>query len=59
MVDKQDLQKKMVDKWSIKPSLAAKLADILVFMADKDEIKTEMIVKEFSFTERQNVIFAY
>ena len=29
MVDKQDLQKKMVDKWSIKPSLAEKLVDIL------------------------------
>jgi hypothetical protein len=29
MVDKQDLEKKMVDKWSIKPSLAEKLVDIL------------------------------
>jgi len=31
--------------------LANKLADILLFMVGKDEIKTEMIVKEFSFTE--------
>lgn len=51
LVDKHELQKEMVDKWSIKPSLADKLADILVFMVDKEEIKTEMIVKEFSFTE--------
>jgi len=51
LVDKYELQKEMVDKWSIKPSLADKLADILVFMADKEDIKTEMIVKEFSFTE--------
>lgn len=31
----------MVDKWSIKPTLAGKLADIIEFMADKEEIKTE------------------
>ena len=30
MVDKLDLQKKMVDKWSIKPSLAEKMVDILL-----------------------------
>ena len=30
MVDKQVPQKEMVDKWSIKPSLADKLVDILV-----------------------------
>ena len=29
MVDKQDLKQEMVDKWSIKPSLAEKLVDIL------------------------------
>ena len=28
MVDKQGLRQKMVDKWSIKPSLADKLVDI-------------------------------
>ena len=49
MVDKQDLQKKMVDKWSIKPSLAEKLVDILDFVADKDEFTTEQIVNHFDF----------
>jgi len=34
MVDKQDLKQKMVDKWSVKPSLAEKLVDILEFVAD-------------------------
>jgi Fic family protein len=51
MVDKQELQKKMVDKWSIKPSLADKLADILIFASDKREIRTEMLVGEFGFAE--------
>ena len=49
MVDKQDLQKKMVDKWSIKPSLAEKLVDILEFVVDKDEFTTEQIVSHFGF----------
>lgn len=51
MVDKQELQKKMVDKWSIKPSLADKLADILIFASDKREIRTEMLVGEFGIAE--------
>jgi len=50
MVDKQDLQKKMIDKWSIKPSLAEKLVDILAFVDDKDQITTETIVSHFGFT---------
>ena len=49
VVDKQDLKQKMVDKWSIKPSLAEKLVDILEFMADKDLITTEEIVSHFGF----------
>lgn len=49
--DKTDLTKKMVDKWSIKPSLAEKLVDILLFVADKDEIRTATIVSAFGFTE--------
>ena len=49
MVDKQDLQKKMVDKWSIKPSLAEKLVDIMAFVADKDEFTTDQIVAHFGF----------
>ena len=50
MVDKPSLQQEMVDKWSIKPSLAAKLVDILAFMADKEEITTEAITQQFGFT---------
>ena len=37
-------------KWSIKPSLAEKMVDILQFMADKEEITTENIVSHFGFT---------
>lgn len=66
VVDKAEIQQKMVDKWSIKPSLAEKLADILVFVADKEEIKTEMLVEEFGYPEtsakrylRQLVEFGY
>ena len=51
VADKSDITKKMVDKWSIKPSLAEKLVDILLFMADKSEVKTESIVNAFGFTE--------
>ena len=49
MVDKQVLQKKMVDKWSIKPSLAEKMVDILEFVADKDGFTTEQIVSHFGY----------
>lgn len=51
MVDKLGYEKEMVDKWSVKPSLARKLADIITFVADKDQIKTETIVSEFGLTE--------
>ena len=51
MVDKKVVQQELVDKWSIKPTLAEKLADIIVFMADKDEIKTEQIVSQFGLAE--------
>lgn len=50
MVDKPALRKKMADKWSIKPSLAEKLVDILSYMTDKDEISTEIVVQQFGFT---------
>ena len=50
MVDKQALKQEMVDKWSIRLSLAEKLVDILDFVADKDEIATEAIVAHFGFT---------
>jgi len=49
MVDKQDLKQKMVDKWSIKPSLAEKMVDIMEFVTDKDLITTEEIVSHFGF----------
>ncbi len=49
MVDKLQLKIEMVDKWSIKPSLAEKLVDILEFVADKDEFTTENIVRQFGF----------
>lgn len=50
MVDKSLLKRKMVDKWSIKPSLAEKLVDILIFMSDKTQIATEELVQHFNFT---------
>lgn len=66
MVDKVALQEKMVDKWSIKPSLAEKLVDILSYMNDKDEIRTDDIVKAMHLTEttakrylRQLAAFGY
>ena len=49
MVDKQQIKVEMVDKWSIKPSLAEKMVDILEFVADKDEFTTENIVSHFGF----------
>lgn len=51
VVDKTDFIKEMVDKWSIKPSLAEKMADILILVADKAEVRTEYIVQTFGFTE--------
>ena len=50
MVDKQALQKEMVDKWSIKPTLAKKLVDIMQFVADKDIVTTEQILNHFGLT---------
>ena len=49
MVDKQALKQEVVNKWSIKPSLAEKMVDILEFVADKGEFTTEMIVSHFGF----------
>ena len=51
MVDKKIIQQEMVDKWSIKPTLAGKLADIVVFMDDKEEIRTEHLVTQLGLTE--------
>lgn len=51
MADKAIIQQKMADKWSINPTLAGKLADIVVFLADKAEIKTETLVNKLGFAE--------
>lgn len=51
MVDKIDFAEEMVDKWSIKPALAKKLANILIFADGKDEITTEIITKQFNLTQ--------
>ena len=47
VVDKSALAQEMVDKWSIKPSLAEKLVDILNYVADKGKFTTETIVQHF------------
>lgn len=51
VADKSSLMKEMVDKWSIKPSLAEKMADILVFVADKEKVTTTSIVQHFGFAD--------
>ena len=48
-LEPEPIAPEMVDKWSIKPSLAEKLVDILEFVADKDEFTTEQIVSHFGF----------
>ena len=50
LLDKSKYAQIMVDKWAIRPSLAEKMVDILLFLADKDEITTETIVQHFGFT---------
>ena len=49
MVDKSLLKLEMVDKCSVKPTLADKLVDILHFMSDKSQITTEELVRHFDF----------
>ena len=50
VADKSDIVKEMARKWSIKPSLARKLVDILHFMADKQEVSTAEIISRFGLT---------
>lgn len=45
VVDKQAVIAEMVGKWSIKPALADKMADILVFLADKN-ISTSLAISQ-------------
>lgn len=51
MADNDSLMHEMVDKWSIKPGLASKMADILLKMADKSQIRTENLVTELGLAE--------
>ena len=46
-LEPEPIAPEMVDKWSIKPSLAEKLVDILDFVVDKNEFTTEQIVSHF------------
>ena len=48
-LEPEPIATEMVDKWSIKPSLAEKLVDILEYVADKDYFTTEQIVSHFGF----------
>ncbi len=54
MADKTNLTEEMVGKWTVRPSLADKLADklvdILMFMADKGEITTDIVVSKLGYT---------
>ena len=66
MVDKAVLAKKMVDKWSIKPSAAEKMVDILVFMVDKQCVTTDDVISQLGYTAtttrrymRQLTMFGY
>ena len=50
MVDKEALKEEIIGKWSIKPSLAAKLVDIIYFANSHQELTTELITREFQLT---------
>lgn len=47
MVDKQALLAEFTGKWSIKSSIAEKMVDILDYMADKESVTTDEIVRRF------------
>ena len=51
MVDKMDFVIDLVDKWSINRVLADKMADILVFVADKKDFTSEMIVDRLGVSQ--------
>ena len=50
MVDKEALMEEIIGKWSIKPSLAAKLVDIIYFANNHQVLTTELITREFQLT---------
>lgn len=51
VADKTKIVCEMADKWLINPVLADKLADILVFVADKPVFSSKEIVSHFGFSE--------
>ena len=48
-LEPEPIAPEMVDKWSVKPSLAEKMVDIMDFVADKDGFTTEQIVNHLGF----------
>ncbi len=48
-LEPEPIAPEMVDKWSIKPSLAEKMVDILEYVVDKGEFTTKQIVAHFGF----------
>ena len=42
-LEPEPIEPEMVDKWSIKPSLAEKMVDNLDFVVDKDDFTTEQL----------------
>ena len=42
-LEPEPIAPEMVDKWSIKPSLAEKMVDNLEFVVDKDDFTTEQL----------------
>lgn len=49
VVDKQALLAELTVKWSIKSLIAEKMVDILDYMADKESVTTDEIVRRFGF----------
>ena len=50
MADRFDFARGMAEEWPIKPTLAQKMTDILIFIAGKDEVVTKDIVARFGIS---------
>jgi len=50
MADKRAIQQEMVDKWSIKASLAKKMVDILTFASGRAFVTTTDVVQQFGYS---------
>lgn len=59
MVDKSDLRQEMVDKWSIKPTLAGKLVDILAYVSDRGEFTTDAIEDQIELTKMSSIVISF